>query len=106
LNDPSAVPEVLSSCSAVAQNGKCKCSFAVTHFSTFAVGEAPQPPIDPAKSSPETPSETPNIGAIAGGVVGAIALVVIVAFVIIKMRKRASVQAEEKTDEVKEDTKP
>jgi len=83
----------MSPCTATVQNGQCVCLFAVTHFSTFAVGD---PIVTKTSSSgpskdPVIPSESskPNIGAIVGGVIGAIALVVISAFVIMKMRQRS-----------------
>jgi flagellar biogenesis protein FliO len=69
------------------------CLFAVTHFSTFAVGDAAVTKTSSSGPSkdPVIPSESskPNIGAIVGGVIGAIALVVISAFVIMKMRQRS-----------------
>lgn len=95
-NNPSAVPEPLSPCTATVQNGQCVCLFAVTHFSTFAVGDAAT--IDPSSSSGalSTPSaSSPNIGAIAGGIVGGILLVVISAFVVMKMRQRSRYMAGE-----------
>jgi hypothetical protein len=70
------------------------CLFAVTHFSTFAVGDpivtktpSSGPSKDPAVPTPSASS--PNIGAIAGGIVGGILLVVICAFVVMKMRQRS-----------------
>ena len=66
------------------------CKFVVTHFSTFTVGDSdvldaasPAVPPAPSKGSPDN-----IVAAVAGGVVGGVALVVIVAFVIIKMKQR------------------
>ena len=80
----------MSQCIGSVQNGKCMCKFVVTHFSTFTVGdsivlETASPAVPPAPSK-----DSPNniIAAVAGGVVGGVALVVIVAFVIIKMKQR------------------
>ena len=86
----------MSQCIGSVQNGKCMCKFVVTHFSTFTVGdsivlETASPVVPPAPSK-----DSPNniIAAVAGGVVGGVALVVIVAFVIIKMKQRNSPAAQ------------
>lgn len=80
----------MSRCSGVVQSGKCKCSFVVTHFSTFAVGDAVV--TDNAIATPVPSSSipiAPNIAAIAGGVVGGILLIAIVAYLIMKARNKA-----------------
>ena len=91
----STSPDQMSQCIGSVENGKCMCKFAVTHFSTFAVGDSdvldaasPVFPPPPSQSSPDV------IAGVAGGVVGGIAFVVIVAFVIVKMKNRYQSSAE------------
>jgi hypothetical protein len=81
------------------------CSFTVTHFSTFAVGDAAV--INPVSSSAvPTSSSSPNIGAIAGGIAGAILLAIVTVFVVMKIKKRVRAKNEESRENselVKED---
>lgn len=82
----------MSPCSGLVQNGQCKCTFVVTHFSTFAVGDAvgnavPLDPTNEPQSPPSSAPNAPNIAAIAGGIAGAIVLIVVIAFLIMKARK-------------------
>ena len=83
---PSTSPEEMSKCIGSVQNGQCVCTFVVTHFSIFAVGDpevlgrAIQ--ITPPASAPD---EWITIAAIIGGVVGAIAVIGVIANVIIKV---------------------
>jgi hypothetical protein len=70
------------------------CSFVVTHFSTFGVGDsdiiATKPP-----ASPRAENDTQSIiGPVVGGVVGGIVLISIIAFFVVKM-KSGKVQASE-----------
>ena len=87
----------MSPCSGLVQNGQCKCTFVVTHFSTFAVGDAvgDAVPLDPTnqpqpQSPPSSASSAPNIAAIAGGIAGGLVLIAIIAFLVMKARKPAS----------------
>jgi hypothetical protein len=82
-------PQEMSQCIGSVENGTCMCKFVVTHFSTFAVGDSdvldsasPVLPPPPSQNSPDV------IAVVAGGVVGGIAFVIIVAFVIVEMKKR------------------
>lgn len=82
----------MSPCSGLVQNGQCKCTFVVTHFSTFAVGDAvsiavPLDPTNEPQSPPSSAPNAPNIAAIAGGIAGGIVLIAIIAFLIMKARK-------------------
>jgi hypothetical protein len=82
----------MSPCSGLVQNGQCKCAFVVTHFSTFAVGDAvstavPLDPTNEPQSPPSSAPNTPNIAAIAGGIAGGIVLIAMIAFLIMKARK-------------------
>ena len=85
----------MSPCSGLVQNGQCKCAFVVTHFSTFAVGDAVSiaVPLDPThepQSPPSSAPSAPNIAAIAGGIAGGLVLIAIIAFLVMKARKPAS----------------
>jgi hypothetical protein len=84
----------MSPCSGLVQNGQCKCTFVVTHFSTFAVGDAvgDAVPLDPTnqpqpQSPPSSAPSAPNIAAIAGGIAGGLVLIAIIAFLVMKARK-------------------
>ena len=88
----------MSPCSGLVQNGQCKCTFVVTHFSTFAVGDAvstaktavPLDPTNEPQSPPSSAPNAPNIAAIAGGIAGGIVLIAIIAFLIMKARKNTA----------------
>jgi hypothetical protein len=56
----SSSPDEMSQCMGSVQNGKCMCKFAVTHFSSFTVGDSdvldaasPAVPPAPSKGSPD-----------------------------------------------------
>lgn len=73
------------------------CSFVVTHFSTFGVGDsdiiATKPP-----ASPRAENDTQSIiGPVVGGVVGGIVFISIIAFFVIKMKKGKVQVSEPKT---------
>jgi hypothetical protein len=92
----------MSPCSGLVQDGQCKCTFVVTHFSTFAVGDA----VSGAVSAriPYFPSlsslSAPDIAAIAGGIAGGIVFVVFSAFLFMKA-KMASVHASSQSSQQK-----
>ena len=82
----------MSPCSGLVQNGQCKCTFVVTHFSTFAVGDAvgdavPLDPTNQPQLPPSSAPSAPNIAAIAGGIAGGLVLIAIISFLVMKARK-------------------
>jgi hypothetical protein len=85
----SSSPDEMSQCIGSVQNGKCICTFSVTHFSTFAVGDSDVLHAAKLASSPPPSQSSPDDTAyVAGGAVGGISFFVIVTVVIIKMKKR------------------
>ena len=84
----SSFPDEMSQCIGLVQNGKCLCKFSVTHFSTFAVGDSDVLQAANLASSPPPSQNSPDVIAyVAGGTVGGIAFVVIITFVLMKIRK-------------------
>ena len=96
--DASVALDSMTQCiGAVSSTGQCMCSFVVTHFSTFGVGDsdvvATQLP-----ASPRPENDAVNIiGPIVGGVLGGIATISTIAYFIVKMKKGTVQVIEPKT---------